>query len=339
MRRVSIIGGRVSDLATTIAVAAAIALGSSMFVASTLEAKPRRVRDGNIIHRLKSGETFELLAAEYYGDRALALLIRAENGLTPQTPPLKVGTRIKIPVSRDIATEAGDTVASLAREFLADARRGPFLVGFNEPVHLPRGADTPLAAGIALRIPIHIHYKVGAQDTLEGMAQRFYGSSRKSALIREYNFLTEDQIAPSTILTIPLHHIEVSPSRRKGLDKGGRARIARRQEMQRLLDRGLPTATTAWRFGAYDTIIASLRDIDYRYVSVAMATEVAILLGSSHIAVGEEEAAKQVFTKLLARNPTHELNSYHVSPKVCDVWRQAGGTVIVDAPPESRDDL
>ena len=61
------------------------------------------------LYRVKQGDSLELIAAEFYGDRMKAVFIMVENKLT-HARPLKPGERLRIPVNREITTSPGDII-------------------------------------------------------------------------------------------------------------------------------------------------------------------------------------------------------------------------------------
>jgi len=74
------------------------------------------------IYRVKLGDTLDLIAAEFYGDRNKAIFIMVSNKI--QHPrPLKQGERLRIPVTRQVTTSPGDTWETLAATYLGDPRR------------------------------------------------------------------------------------------------------------------------------------------------------------------------------------------------------------------------
>ena len=60
------------------------------------------------IYRVKQGDTLDLIAAEFYGDRNKAIFIMVANKI--QHPrALRPGERLRIPVTREVTTSPGDT--------------------------------------------------------------------------------------------------------------------------------------------------------------------------------------------------------------------------------------
>jgi hypothetical protein len=283
-----------------------------------------------VFHRVKRGETLELLAAEYYGDRRHAVLIAAENGFDPArqpfNEPMRGNLRLRIPINRQITTDVGDTLASLADVHLGDARRARFLVGFNEERALDLPADRPLAAGQVLDIPIQVQHRVRSQDTLASLAAVYFGTARKANLIREYNFLEAETLTPGTLLVIPIHRITVLPARLAPLDAQARARVERHREMQANARSALATARMAWRAGDYGVVKDTLLALDLDYLVTGDAVDAGVLLGSAWVALDEPEKAKALFRKILTRAPEHVLDPYAVSPKIRALWEQARNT-------------
>jgi len=280
-----------------------------------------------VYYRTKRGDTLELVAAEHYGDRRHAALIAAENGIDPvrqpYAEPLRASLRLRIPVNRQIITDVGDSLASLASAHLGDERRARFLVGFNEERQVDLPAALPLAAGQVLDIPIHVHHRVEPQDTLASLAAVYFGSAHKADLIREYNFLQADALAPGSVLVIPVHRVTVQPTRLAAPDAAATARAERHRDMQASARGALATASMAWRAGDYRTVKDTLLALDLDYLVTADAVAVGVLLGSAWVALDEPDKAQAVFRKLLIRAPGHVLDAYEVSPKIRAVWEQA----------------
>jgi hypothetical protein len=307
---------------------ALFALSCIIVAAAANPAPAQQASDaGYVVHRVRRGDTLELLAAEHYGDRRLAALVAAENGIDPArqpfAKPLRGSFRLRIPVNRQVTTDVGDSLASLAKAHLGDERRAPFLVGFNDERQVDLPAGVPIAAGQVLDIPIHVHHRVQPRDSLASLAALYFGSARKADLIREYNFLEAETPAPGAVLVIPIHRVSVAPARMAAPDQAARARAERHREMQAHARSALATARMAWRAGDYGQVKDTLLALDVDYLVTADAVATGVLLGSAWVALDEPEQAIAAFRKVLTRAPEHTLDPYEASPKIRDVWERA----------------
>lgn len=279
-----------------------------------------------VVHRVKREDTLALLAAEYYGDRRYQVLIATANGLSPGQP-LRPRSRLRIPVDQDVVTGVGATAAELAETYLGDPRRARFLIGFNDPLPGELPLDVPIAAGLEIRVPLHLRHTVAPEETLEALAKLYFGNPDKARLIREYNFLGEDAPAAGQELLVPIYHVSVPVPRRPALDAEARQRVARRMEMQQQAHAALAGARVAWAAGDYKAVQRLLAELDTDYLDAELAVEVAVRMGSAHVAFGDEEGAEAAFREALARKPSHALDPYQVSPKIRAIWLRAGGAV------------
>ncbi len=119
----------------------------------------------------------------------------------------------------------------------------------------------------------------------------------------------------------------MKPSKLPPLDAESSARREKRAEIQALAERALPKAQDAWRSGDYTAVRRELTSIKTEYLDTAAATDIGVLLGSAHVAFGDEELALAAFQQVLERNPRYRMNAYRYSPKIRKVWQQAGGLV------------
>jgi LysM repeat protein len=275
---------------------------------------------GNTVaYRVKQDDTLDVIAAEYYGDRAQAKLIVAENKLKKRLQP---GQRIRIPITRDIITEKGDTFESLAQTHLGDARRAVVLADFNE-----RDVTDVPPIGTQLSIPIQITHVAQTPESLASLAAYFWGDAKQAEVLRRYNFLDKATLEKGESLIVPI--IKVRVRRQQSLDGDAKAR---REDQRKAADdaaHALPVARTAWLQGDFASVRAALEPIADRveYLDTPMAIEVGLLLGKALLAFDEPEPAAAAFKAVLDRKPTHTLHPYTDSPKVIEAWTKAGGQV------------
>ncbi|RMH36810.1 MAG: LysM peptidoglycan-binding domain-containing protein [Deltaproteobacteria bacterium] len=276
--------------------------------------------------KVRKGDTLELLAAEYYGDRQHAVFIMKANGMT-HPRKLKPGERLRIPIQRELTTEAGDTFAELAERYMGDARRAEFLAAFN---NLPAG--TTLPAGLRLFVPFHVTHTAQATETLESIAAAYLGDRDKASLLKRYNFTDADQLERGDKIVIPIFNVRVRRERLPAIDDQSAARERRRHEMEQLAERALPAARAALREGDFAAIKKALVELDLDYLPSDLAADVGILLGTAYMAFDDEDSARAVFEKALARAPDRALSAYDHSPKVRALWTRLGGKVTDGRP-------
>jgi len=295
---------------------------SAFVIVAVLMVAPWARGDGDtIVHKVKGGDTLALLAAEYYGDRNHQIFIMVANGL--QHPrELVAGEKIKIPASREITADIGDTFETLAETYLGDARRGPFLAQFS-------GLDTAdsLGAGTVVSIPFQITHTAAAAESLDSIAAAYFGNTKNAKLIRDYNFLTRDSIDAGEAIVVPIHHVRIRTSKLPPTDKQSQERSDKRRRMQEEAQDALPAARAAWRQGEYGTIKRELIGIDPDFLDAEIAVDVGVLLGCAYVASDDADSAIAAFKRVLERQPKHTLDTYTYSPKIRDLWQRAGGSI------------
>lgn len=284
----------------------------------------QRAHAGNhdqLVHKVKQGDSIQLLAAEYYGDRRHAIFIMVANAIQHDRP-LQPGEKLKIPMNREVTVAPGDTLSNLAERYLGDARRAGFLAQYNklEP-------SASLAAGQAVQIPLTVSHKAAGEERLADISAAFFATPKNAKLIAEYNFLDKQSLAPGETVVIPITHVQVRRSRLPPPDKESQERVAKREAMQAQALQSLERARAAWREGDYAAVKRDLTRIDTDYLDTALAVDVAVLLGSTYVAFGDTDSALAAFRKALERAPKHAMDAYQVSPKIRDVWTRAGGAV------------
>jgi LysM repeat protein len=278
----------------------------------------------DVAYRVKQGDTIELIAAEFYGDHThTAAFIVEENKLKA---PFKVypGERIKVPVTREIATAKGDRFDKLAAQYLGDAKRAPFLAEVN---HMQ--PDEPLATGTLIAIPFHIAYTAQAAESLGQISTELFGDAKQSEVIRAYNGLDKPGVDKGETVLVPVMHVRTRPEHTPTLD----ADSAQRHDAQKhaIADAVavLPLARTAWLEGDFMRVRDLLGPVAKRfdYLDNAAAIDVGVLLGKADVAFDDKDAATELFRDVLVRSPGQMLSAYAESPKVLETWRAAGGSV------------
>lgn len=297
-------------------------LAAAIIVASVAAATAARAQNLETIkERVRRGDTLELLAAEYYGDRQYAVFIMKANKLT-HPRKLRPGEKIRIPIQREITAAVGDTLVGLAEEHLGDARRAEFLAEFNN-----LSPTATLAAGQKIVIPFHVTHRADSLETIESIAAAYFRDSKKAALLRRYNFTDKEALAKGEKLVVPIYNVRVRQSKMPPRDSESTEREARLREMEERAMSALPRARASWRSGDYALVKKELVDIDLDYLPDSVAAEVGVLLGGAYIAFDDTDSALATFQKVLSRKPDQKLDAYAFSPKIRAVWKKAGGEV------------
>jgi len=277
-----------------------------------------------VVYKVRAGDTLELIAAEYYGDRNHYVFILTANKME-HPRKLKPGEKLKIPIGRDITTSPGDTFESLAKAYLDDARRAPFLADFNRM----KATDT-IPAGSQLSIPFHVTHVTAGEETLAQIAASYFGDPKNASLLRDYNFLDKDTLAKGESIVIPIHNVRVRASKLPAADGASKERTEKLEATRAQARAALPRARKAARAGDYAGVKTELADIDLDYLDADVAVAVGLLLGEATIASDDEPITLATFKRVLARKPGHVLDGYYYSPKVRDAWQKAGGAVEGD---------
>jgi LysM repeat protein len=299
----------------------ALVLLAALGMVAAVVGPARAQSHDTLIHRVVAGDTIELLAAEYYGDRHHGIFIMVTNKLQ-HARPLRPGERLKIPTNREVSAAVGETLETLAEQYLGDKRRAKFLAGFNQ---LP--ADASLAVGQVIQIPFHVLHRAAGKESMTAIAAAYFGSPKKTKLVQEYNFTDKKVLQAGETVVIPIHHVQVRRSRLPPPDAESQARLAKRREMQTQALNLLPGAHTAWNAGDYAAVKRALTTLETDYLDAEVAMQVGVLLGSTYVAFGDKDSALAAFRKVLERSPAHTLDTYEYSPRIREVWKQAGGKV------------
>ena len=279
--------------------------------------------NNTVVHRVKPGDSLELIAAEFYGDRTKAVFIMVENKLT-HARPLKPGERLRIPISREVTASPGDTVESLAAVYLGSARRGRFLADFNGI-----SPEDSLPAGTLVNIPFTIVHTAAATESISDIAKAYFGDGKNAELLRRYNFLDKGSLDRNESLIVPVYHVRLSTAKLPALDAESKARREHRREASARVAKALPAARQAWKDGDYAGVKRALAQLepDLDYLDTSEAVDVGVLLGAAHVAYDDAELALASFKRVVDRQAKHVLRRYEYSPRILAVWQKAGGQI------------
>ncbi|MDQ3341512.1 MAG: LysM peptidoglycan-binding domain-containing protein [Myxococcota bacterium] len=274
-----------------------------------------------INYRVKDGDTLSLIAAEYYGDRKKATFIMAENKIA-NPRPLKNGERLKIPINREITTSPNDTFETLAGTYLGDARRGVYLAEFNK-----MSPEDRLPAGTQLHVPFTVQHKAAGNESFTSIAASFFNDKSQAEMLRGYNFMTDKpSLEKDESIQIPIFNVRVAAWKTPAVDAEAKSRRAARRDAAQRAASNIPRAWAAWRTGEIKVIETLMLDLDVDYLDTNEAVEVSLLRGLAAAALAKKELAIESFRAVRARKESHVLRKFDYSPKILELWKEAGGS-------------
>jgi hypothetical protein len=271
-----------------------------------------------LIHIVRKGDTLELLAAEYYGNRQNAVYLMAANNFT-HTRALRAGTHLKIPTAWHYRLRRSETLAEIAELYLGDKRRAAFLAEFSG---LPPGEEP--RPGQDLLIPFHLLHQAQAPETLGMVAAALYGDSRRAELLRDYNFRSSSRLDRGERIVVPITHVKVRPSKMAHVvDVAAEETAARRATSQRVAA-GIEEAQRLYRDGQYAEVVERL----VKLMAEEDPTEdevanIELLIGSCYVALDQPELAVRALREVAARRPSWKLDPGEISPKVRAAFEEA----------------
>jgi nucleoid-associated protein YgaU len=151
-------------------------------------------------YEVVSGDTLWALAERFYGDGSLYPVISIINNLS-DPDQIFVGQELEIPyVTYRHKVLAGDTKNSLAQQYYNDI----WMAGVIEVAN--HAGQRDLVVGEWLLIPDLAnvgHHTVVTGETLQGLAERWYGEANLWPIISIANFLADLDLAPGQVLISP----------------------------------------------------------------------------------------------------------------------------------------
>ncbi|MEO8552564.1 MAG: LysM domain-containing protein [Kofleriaceae bacterium] len=276
-------------------------------------------------YRVKQGDTIDLVAAEFYGDHAKTSLFIVDENRWKTFRKLNPGEKIRVPVTREITTAKGDTLESLAKQYLGDPNRAVYIAKFN---HLE--LTTIPATGVVLELPFRVTHVAQATESLAAISQFYFNDAKQAELIRAYNNLGDKSaIEKGDSILVPVMNVHVHDERLPPPDAESSARRKVHALANEAAATALPAARVAALQGNYGDVAKTLGELTKKldYLDQPQFGEVCLLLGRALVAAGDKQGATSVFAQLLAREPRRVLSPYYESPSVIDVWRAATGEV------------
>jgi LysM repeat protein len=290
-----------------------------------------------LIHVARANDTPETLAAEYYGNRALALFVLEANGIgnaqNPSARSLKFrpGQKVRIPTAFRYRLKKGETLEKIAARFLDDKRRAPFLAqwsGLRDPEKVHEGTD--------VLVPFQFVHRAEAPESMAAVAKSFYGDASQSKLLLGYNFRSSPVLGPGERVVVPITHVRVravyaapvaqprAPEQKAAPAPQPEDTEKREAELAQRVSARLTQAENAYREGNYDDVPAALTKLlSEEDPSEKQLVAIHRLLAFAYVALGADEVAVKEFREVLERDPDATLDAAMVSPKIRGAFERA----------------
>ena len=282
-----------------------------------------------VMHSVVASDTAESVAADYYGNRSLAMIVLESNGLD-RTAKLRTGQKLRIPTASRYRVRRGDTLELLAQRFCDDKRRAPMLAqlaGLHPGDKLREGQDLP--------VPFQVVHRADAPESLQSVARAYYGDATRGKLLSDYNFRASTMLAKGDKVTVPIVHVKIravylqsapAPApvaapvgKKPEVATAAPPREAQRREVELAARVGglLVEADKAYRDGEYAAVSANLdKLLSEEDPSESQLAEIFRLKAFAYVALGMEDLAERAFREVLVRKPNLVLDEATVSPKV-----------------------
>jgi LysM repeat protein len=312
-----------------------IRVGALVAVLAAVLVLGRPASARSVTYTVQAGDTAESIAADYYGNRSLAVIVLEANGLE-RSSRLRPGLRLRIPTAFRYRVRRGDALELIAQRCCGDKRRAPLvaqLMGLRPGDKLREGQE--------LVMPFEITHRAEAPESLSAMARTYYGDASKAKLLADYNFRSSPLIAKGERVLVPIAHVKIravylqpvnppvvtEPDKTISVAPGAvpppvapaSEREAQRREVELAARVGglLVEAEKSYKDGAYAEVAADLdKLLSEEDPSEGQLAEIFRLKAYSYVALGMDDLAERAFREVLARKPGLQLDEATVSPKI-----------------------
>ncbi len=274
-------------------------------------------------HIVKPGETLAQIASRLYGDSKAEAVLVGANALDVQGGTIiSAGMRLEVPAPGHHTIMEGETWAELSLSWLGsnEMPRAALLARANKGV--PWVAPV---AGEEIEIPAIVSYIAGDGETINAIAQRFWGNANRGWELNSYNRREGVFVRRGEVVLVPLMGLKLTETgkaeARTAAERDG-AGGGTALEQQRKGEAELPQLLADLRYGRYAEAIArGNRLLGGGALTHPQLAVVHRSLLEAYVAVDALGAAGAACAAWKSNDPGAVLDPVRVSPKVraaCD---------------------
>lgn len=275
------------------------------------------------IHIVKRSETLAQIADHMYGDSRREAVLVGANALDVQGGTvIAPGMRLDVPAPGHHTVLQGETWTDLALSWLgtSDVPRAELLAEANKGVPW-----VPPVGGQEIEIPAVVTYIAGDAETVNSIAQRFWGDANRGWELNRYNGRAGVAVKRGEVVLVPMLGLKLTEAgksaARAAAERDG-ASGGMALELQRKTDAELPQLLTDVRSGRYAEAVAR----GNRLLGAGALThpQLAVLhraLLEAYVAIDARAAAAAACAAWRSNEPNPVLDPARVSPKIraaCD---------------------
>jgi LysM repeat protein len=274
-------------------------------------------------HIVKAGEALAQIAERVYGDSKREAVLIGANALDVQGGSvISAGMRIEIPAPGHHTVALGETWSDLALGWLGtnDTARADLLARSNKGV-----AWIPPVEGQEIEIPAIVTYIAGDGETVNSIAQRFWGDPYRGWELNTYNRREGVSVRRGEVVLVPMPGLRLTEAAkaeaRAAAERDG-ASGGMAFEQQRKADAELPQLLADVRYGRYAEAVArGNRLLGGGALTHPQLATVHRALLEAYVALDARSAAAVACAAWRSNEPRPMLDPVRVSPKIraaCD---------------------
>ena len=274
-------------------------------------------------HIVKPGETLAQIAERVYGDARRESVLVGANALDVQGGTIITpGMRLEVPAPNHHTIVQGETWAELALSWLGtdDMARTELLAHDNKGVPW-----IPPVEGQEIEIPAVVTYLAGDGETVNTLAQRFWGDPNRGWELNTYNRRDAVNLRRGEVVLVPmpgLHLTEAGRAEARAAAEREGASGGMALELQRRADAELPQLLADVRYGRYAEAVArGNRLLGGGALTHPQLAVVHRAMLEAYVALDARSLAAAACAAWKSNEPNPVLDPVRVSPKIraaCD---------------------